>query len=200
MDDETAAVYADVVQEAMHDYPVDIVEEACVSWRKGESGEWWPSEKELRRVCDKLFEPRRALRNKALALLDDLEASEQAAARASPFAGDKARVFIAEMRKRLSPARFDAYFHISQIGHTDHEIITRTKAGETVMRTIGGDLLEQLGLRLRYDHRAFARVYEPTWEDDTPEDRAEVARKLNRLKEALRKGENLAALRASGEI
>ena len=200
MDDETAAVYADVVQEAMHDYPVDIVEEACVSWRKGPSGEWWPAEKELRRVCEKLFEPRRALRNKAMALLGDLEASEQAAARASPFVGDKVKAFINEMRNRLSPSRFNAYFHISQIGSTDREIVSRTKAGARIMRQEGGDILDRLGLRVRYDHEGFSRVHEPSHEDDTPEDRAIVSRKLDRLMRALRSGENLTALRQNGEI
>lgn len=210
MDDETAAVYFDTLQEAMHDYPVDCVEEACIQWRKSgkpdypESRDFWPAEGELRGVCERLFKPRRDLRHKARELLRHLEAEEEHAARAnapSAFAGDRGRTFKEEMRKRLRPARFNAYFHSAYIMFRgESEIVVSNMTAEHVLNSEGGDLLAQLGLRVIYDPQPFAKVRRPTWEEDTPEERAEVTRKLNRLREAMAKGEDLARLRSAGVI
>lgn len=210
MDDETAAVYFDTVQEAMHDFPIDCVEEACIAWRRNgkpgypDSRDFWPSEGELRGVCEKLFEPRRSLRNKALLLLQHLEAEEERADRArrpSPFAGDAGREFKETMRKRMRPQRFEAYFHSSQIKFAgETEILVRTIAAENALRSTGGDVLDRLGLTVRYDPVAFAREPQPRWEDESPADRVEVTGKLNRLKAALAKNEDLKRLREREEI
>lgn len=204
MDDERAKLYFAAIQQAMMDYPVDLVEEALAQWRKGPQGEWWPAEAELRRVCEKLFEPRRALRSKAMELLRNLEAEEEHAARASApsaFAGDKGREFRNEMRKLMTPARFDAYFHPAYLMFSGEDaIIVSNSTAERVLKTEGADLLKRLGLRVVLDPKPFVRVRRPTWEDDTDAEHDEVSRKLNRIKTAMAKGENLAALRASGEI
>lgn len=204
MDDETAAVYFDTLQEALHDYPVDCVEDACIQWRKGPNGEWWPAEAEIRRVCDRLFEPRRQLRHKANELLRNLEAEEETAERAkgvSAFASDRGRAFREEMRARMTPSRFEAYFHYAYIMFQgESTIIVSNMTAERVLTVEGADLLERLGLRVVYDPKPFVKVRRPQWEDDTPEERVEVTRKLNRLKEAMTKGEDLRRLRASGEI
>lgn len=201
MDDDRAKLYFGVIQQAMMDYPVDIVEEGLAQWRKGPQGEWWPAEAELRRVCEKLFEPRRALRNKAIALLERIEDEEARAAKPSPFAGGRQQRFREEMRKRLTLARFDAYFHYAYLMFQGEDaIVVSNLAAERVLTTEGGDLLKQLGLRVILDPKPFVKVRRPTWEDDTPEEHAEVSRKFNRLKQAMAKGENLAKLRASGEI
>jgi hypothetical protein len=203
MDDETAAVYFDTLQEALHDYPIDCVEDACIAWRKGEAGQWWPAEKELRSLCDDLFDARRKLRNKAMELLADIEADEAREAEAkqrSAFAGDNGRVFREEMRKRMRAERFDAYFHPSQIMFSDRELWVRTQTGQRVLMEEGSDLLERLGLVVKYAPQAFTKVRQPTWEDDTPEEREHVTRKFKRLKEAMAKGEDLKRLRLSGEI
>lgn len=204
MDDETAAVYFDTLQEALHDYPVDCVEEACVQWRKGSNGEWWPAEAELRRVCDKLFEPRRMLRAKAMELLRNLEADEVYAERASQpsaFAGDKGREFRNEMRKRLTPARFDAYFHPAYLMFAGEDaVIVSNSTADRVLNTEGADLISRLGLRVVLDPKPFARVRRPQWEDETPAEREDVTRKFVRLKHAMSNGENLASLRKSGVI
>ena len=142
--------------------------------------------------------------NRARMLLTDLRAREQAARETqdrSSFAGDRGRQFREEMRKRMRAARFNAYFDVSQIYYAgESEILVRTQTAERVLNEEGRDLLERLKLALRYAPQAFTRVRQPTWDDDTPEEREEIAAKFNRLKEAMAKGEDLKRLRASGEI
>lgn len=210
MDDETAAVYFDTVQEAMHDFPIDVVEEACIAWRKHgkpgwpESRDFWPSEGELRGLCEKLFAPRAALKNKALLLLQHLEAEEEAAERArqpSPFAGDRGRAFKEGMRQRMTPARFAAYFHSAYLMFAAEDtIIVSSQGAQFVLSEEGSDLLAKYGMRIVYDPKPFVNVRRPTYDDDTAEERAEVAAKLHRLKDGIAKGANLQRLRDAGLI
>lgn len=203
MDDDMAATYDAALNEAMKDYPIDVVQNACKRWRQiPQQGRWWPTEQDLRAQCELLFRPRKSLFNRARMLLTDLRAKEQADERAkgSPFASDKGREFRNEMRKRMRPARFDAYFDPSQIMFSEREVWVRTMTGERVLSEEGRDVLERLGLRVRYMPQAFAKIRQPTWEDDTPAEREEVTRKFNRLKEAMANGENLKRLRELGEI
>ena len=64
--EDTDAIYHYALRDAMMDYPVDIVEQACADWRKTPSGEWWPAEAELRKLCDKLVAARRSLHARVL--------------------------------------------------------------------------------------------------------------------------------------
>lgn len=203
MDDDKTKLYFKVIQSAMLDYPVDLVEQALQDWRKGESGEWWPAEAELRRVCERLFEPRRALYVKARMLLDDLEREEELRERAkrpSAFAGDQSRAFREAMRERFTPQRFAAYFHAAAIIYQGNEILVRWRASETVLNAEGGVLLASLGLRLRYAPEAFAGVPEPNWPADTPEERTETAAKMRKLMEAVRTGADIKAMRRAGAL
>lgn len=204
MDDAVAAAYMASMPKAMWDYPIDIVRGACANWRRIPSqGRWWPTEQDLRAQCEKLFESRRKLRAQAMRLLADLEREEEAAERArqpSAFAGDKGRAFREEMRKRMRPARFDAYFDPSQIMFSERDVWVRTQTAERVLYEEGRDVLERLGLRVIYHPQAFTKIRQPTWEDDTPEEREEVIVKFNRLTQAMAKGEDLKRLREKGEI
>lgn len=209
MDDETAAVYFDTLQEAMHDFPIDVVEEACIAWRKhgkpdwAESREYWPSEGELRGICERLFKPRRDLRFKAGELLRHLEAEEEQAERArqpSPFAGDAHRAFREAMRKRLAPHRFAAYFnptHILFMGARD--ILVRSKIAAIVLNEEGADIVAQFGLRIQHDAEAFARIRE-VQPEQTAEDDAWVAAKMTRLTQAMERGEDIKRLMHEGAL
>lgn len=204
MDDAVAAAYTVSMPKAMWDYPIDVVRGACANWRRiPQQGRWWPTEADLRAQCERLYEPRRKLRAQAMNVLRDLEAKEAAdeeARQRSVFAGDKGRAFREEMRKRMRPARFEAYFDPSQVMFSEREIWVRTMTAERVLSEEGRDLLERLGLRVVYHPQAFAKIRQPSWEDDTPEERAEVIEKFNRLKQAMADGSDLKAMRARGLI
>lgn len=201
MDDERAKLYFAAIQQAMLDYPVDVVERALSDWRKGPSGEWWPAEAELRRSCEKLFEPCRKLRHEARELLRQLERDEETAARAlrpSPFAGDAHRVFREAMRVRLAPHRFGAYFNIGHIQYAGERLIlVRTEVAEHVLTKVGADVIEQYDLTIRFDREAFANVRAPE-EEMTPEKHAWVAQRMIRLTQAMAKNENIEALIEEG--
>jgi hypothetical protein len=203
LDEEKAAARILALQQMAWDYPIDVVKAACRKWRTVPNyGRWWPTEQDLRAQCEPLVDSRRKLRAQAERLLHELEAKEHSArlAQPSPFAGDKERQFRNEMRKRMTPSRFNAYFCPTQMMFSEREIWVRTQTSERVLTEEGGDLLRVLGLRIRYQPQAFSKIRQPTWEDDTPEERAATAVKFNRLKEALEKGENLKRLREAGVI
>lgn len=204
MDGEDAVAYEEALLAACADYPLDVVQSACAEWRKvPDHGKWWPTEQDIRALCEKLFQPRRTLFNKARVLLQDLRAREDDARRnkTSAFAGRQQEQFRDEMRRRLSPARFEAYFHPAYVlFHAADAIIVSNMTAERVLNEEGGDVLKRLGLRVIYDPKPFVKVRRPSHEDDTPEERAEVTRKLNRLKLAMAKGENLKRLREEGAI
>lgn len=203
MDDDVAIAYDRALNEALKDYPIDVVQLACKRWRMVPNhGKWWPTEQDLRQQCELIFAPRKTLFNKARMLLQDLRSREadERARQPSPFAGDKERQFRNEMRKRFTPERFNAYFEPHQMMFSEREIWVRTQTAERVLTEEGGDLLRVLGLRVRYQPQAFAKVRQPTWEDDTPEEREATARKFNRLREGMEKGEDLARLRKLGAI
>lgn len=203
---EAARVLA--LQQMAWDYPVSVVLLACRNWRKVPNyGRWWPTEQDLRAQCEPLVEPQRSLRNKARALQMQLEAAEEREARmrgvgeASPFANDAGREFRNLMRKRMTPARFEAYFHPSEASFVGaNEIICRSQTAARVLSEEGGDIAERLGLRIRYRPEAFLHIRIPSWEDDTPEERAEVERKFNRLKLAMANGEDIKRLRREGVL
>lgn len=203
MDDETAAFYFDTLQEALHDYPIDCVEEACVQWRKGSNGEWWPAEAELRRVCDRLFHPRRDLRFKAVTLLQHLEDEEARAERQrkpSYFAGDKHKAFRAAMEELMLRDQIRAYFaadHIRYIG--EDTIHVRTQSADGIFHRFGGHILRELGMTVRYAPEDFLRERE-YYREVTAEEDAEVSRKMTRLNEAVKRGESIEKLRREGVL
>lgn len=189
LSDAEAVARQAALKQMAWDYPLDVIQLACRRWRTVPSkGRWWPTEQDLRAQCEPLFEPRRSLRNKARALLQQLEAAEdhaeRSAANTSAFAGDRQRRFRAEMEKRFNDrTRYEAYFATSQMDYEgDDTIIVRTAIAESVLTREGGDLLKRLGLNVRYAAEHFAGVKQPLWEHDSDEDRAEVARKFEILK------------------
>ena len=205
MDDGLAAAYMETMPRAMWDYPIDVVRGACANWRRVPShGKWWPTEQDLRIQCEKLFEPRRKLRAQAMRLLEAFEDEEERADRArqpSYFPGDKHKVFRDEMRKRFTPARYDAYFHPCDIKYVGEDLIlTRTEIGASVMNQEGRDLIERMKLRVLYCPVTFARERPRPWADPTDEERADITRKLKRLFEAMAKGEDIKRLRKEGVL
>jgi len=204
MDDAVASAYMTTMPKAMWDYPIDVVRSACANWRRvPQHGKWWPTEQDLRVQCEKLFESRRKLRAQAMKLLSDLEAQEEHAARMaqpSAFAGDACKSFKDAMKRRLRPLRYEAYFNADEIMYGNNTIICRSHASFNMVHEEGADLLKHLGLTVRLDPHMFRFSKPPRWEDETEEDRAEVRRKLRRLSQAMANGENIKALRKSGEI
>lgn len=204
MDDEVAITYDAALNEALKDYPIDVVQLACKRWRMvPQHGKWWPTEQDLRQQCEMLFQPRRSLFNKARALLQNLRIreDEQRRTKTSAFAGRKQDRFRELMRQRMSPSRHEAYFHYAYLMFSgEDELIVSNRCAESVLTEEGGDLLRDLGLRVVFDPKPFANVRRPTHEDDTPEERAEVAAKLRRLKEGIEKGADLKRLRDAGLI
>lgn len=203
MDNTDAINWEETIAEAMANYPIDVVRAACVAWREvPKHGEWWPTEPGLRRQCEAIYKPRRSLFNKARMLLQDLRNAEAAASRQtapSAFAGDKARRFQAEMRKRLGEDRYLSYFDAAQISYGDDVVYVRTAIADSVFDREGRDVLRALGLRVVYAPEQFGeiRTSHPT---ETPTQSAATAAKLKRLLEAMSNGEDLHALRKRGEI
>lgn len=204
MDDATAAVYFGTLQEAMHDYPVDCVEDACTAWRRGDSGEWWPAEKELRRVCDRLFEPRRKLKAQAERLLADLsreEAAQERARQPSHFAGSRHAHFREALRKRLGQARFEAWFDSGDVlFEGENTLLFRIKGAPDTIMFNAADLVGEYGVKLEWRPDAFKDSQFRRWQEPTEADRADVSEKFARLKKAMAAGADLAPMRARGEI
>jgi len=204
LDEEKAAARVVALRNMAWDYPIEIVQAACRNWRKVPNyGRWWPAEQDLRAQCEPLFAPARALRNKAQELLMNLQAEEdhvRRSAQPSYFAGDKHRAFRAEMETRLLADQIRAYFnpaHIRYVG--DNVIHVRTLVAEAIFLRYGSDVLTKLGMVLRWEPTDFMR--ERQLESlITPEEDAEICRKMTRLNLAQSRGENIEALRRSGEL
>lgn len=60
-DPAEAAFEAEVILTDLAAYPVDVVEYACEYWVTLEAGKWFPSWSELRAICERRVQPRRAL-------------------------------------------------------------------------------------------------------------------------------------------
>lgn len=192
MSDDLGKAYFETIQEAMLDYPVDVVEMALEAWRRGEQGAWWPAEAELRRVCEGLMEPCRVLRNRARSLLISLEAEEDRAARAaqpSAFAGDKGRAFRERMRAKMTERAFDCWFHPADILYRGDEIWVRTRIAETVLERDGRADLKELGLTVHFTPGAFDQIPERRSEPATPEEQAAFLATLNKLTGNIRERE-----------
>lgn len=202
MDNSDAINWEETIATAMADYPTDVVLSACKAWRQvPQHGKWWPTEQDLRQQCEAIFFPRKSLFNRARVLLQELRTRELPAPTvASAFAGDKAQKFHAGMRQKMLERTFNAYFHPSHIAFRGDEIIVRSRTAARELRERGEGLLRQLGLRVRFDQSAFLNVREPTWEDDTPQEREETALRFHQLKEALAKGANIKELRRQGVL
>jgi len=202
--DEEAVARVQALKQMAWDYPIDVVQIACRNWRRVPSkGRWWPTEQDLRAQCEPLFAPARALRNKAQELLTNLKAEEEHVARSakpSYFAGEKHRAFREAMETRLMPDQMRAYFnpaHIRYIG--DNVIHVRTLVAEAILNRYGRDVLNELSMVLRHVPQDFLR--ERQLESQvTPEDDAEIVRKLTRLNQAISRGENIEKLRRSGDL
>jgi len=202
--DEEAVARVHALKQMAWDYPIDVVINACRNWRRvPNKGRWWPTEQDLRAQCEPLFAPARALRNKAQELLMNLKAEEEhvrRSAQPSYFAGDKHRAFRTEMEARLLPDQVRAYFnpaHIRYVG--DNVIHVRTLVAEAIFLRYGSDVLTKLGMVLRWEPTDFMR--ERQLESlITPEEDAEICRKMTRLNLAQSRGENIEALRRSGEL
>lgn len=201
LDDGSEAARILALKNMAWDYPVDVVQLACRNWRRVPNyGRWWPTEQDLRAQCEPLVEPQRSLRNKAAALKMQLEAQEQRREAPSPFAGDKCGRFRNAMRQRMLPRTFNAYFDPTHIAYRENAILVRSRTAERVLRERGGDLAEQLGLRIEFSPMVFLNVRDPSYEDDTPQEREETAARFHRLKEAMQKGENIKKLREEGAL
>lgn len=204
LSDEEATTRVHVLKQMAWDYPMDVVASACRNWRKVPAkGRWWPTEQDLRAQCEPIFAPAKALRNKAQELLMNLKAEEEHVARSakpSYFAGDKHRAFRAEMEKRLLPDQMRAYFNPAHIRYVGENVIhVRTMVAEAIFTRYGSDVLTKLGMVLRCEPTDFLRERQLEAQV-TPEDDAEIRRKMTRLNLAQQRGENIEKLRWSGEL
>lgn len=204
MDGSDAAIYESELIEALKLYPIDVVQAACIAWRQVPNhGKWWPTEQDLRVQCEKLYAPRKGLFNKARLLLQDLrirEAEKNRANDASYFAGEVHKRFRAEMAKRLLPDQMRAYFqpsHIRYVGTSD--VLVRTEIALAIIERYGRDVIKDLGVRVKHDPTAFLRERDPQHEM-TPEEDAEVSRKMTRLNQAVKTGESIEKLRREGVL
>lgn len=190
LDEEKAAARTLAIRNMAWDYPIDVVQNACRNWRRvPQYGRWWPTEQDLRAQCEPLVKSRRDLRERTAALLSALELEEDRAEclrQPSPFAGGKHQAFREQMRKRMPPKKFEAYFNSCQIKYSgDSLILVRSKGSEDRLHEWGGDLLEEMGITLRFNGEAFLNT--PTeWDLEgygavTDEERAEMAANLRKL-------------------
>lgn len=204
MDGSDAAVYESELIEALKLYPIDVVQAACIAWRQVPNhGKWWPTEQDLRVQCEKIYAPRKGLFNKARLLLQDLRVREAEANRAndaSYFGGQVHQRFKAEMAKRLLPDQMRAYFdpgHIRFVGSS--EVLVRTLVARAIFERYGLDVIESLGVTVRHDPNAFLRERDPE-RVMSPEEDAEVSRKMTRLNQAVKSGESIEKLRREGVL
>lgn len=178
MDEDKARLYFEGIAKAMMDYPIDVVTQAFAAWRRGENGEWWPAEAEIRRKCDQLVFSRRALRNEAKRVLIELIDAQERASKPSHFADEAGQKFRNEMRKRIPPEKFDAFFHPFETKFFPGEILVRFAAQESYMTREGRDLLNALRLTVRHDPAAFWGERERPPEHHTEAERAVMAKRL----------------------
>lgn len=204
MDDAVASAYMLAMPKAMWDYPIEIVHAACANWRRVPNhGRWWPTEADLRAQCETLFLPEQKLRNAAIRMAAQMEEEERRARqeRPSPFASEKGKALRQALRERMSASRFTTYFANTMcFFQGDNAILVRARIAEDVIRREAGDLIEQLGVKVSYDPEPFRNMRLPQYEDNTPEEQVETARKMNRLKQAMLAREDIAALVRAGEI
>lgn len=189
MDNTDAINWEETLAEAMASYPIDVVRAACVAWRQvPQHGKWWPTEQDLRTQCEALFKPRKTLFHKARTLLLELrdrEHERRLASNPSPFADGKHRQFRAEMEKRLSADRFQAYFNSTQIIYAGDEIHVRTQVADVVLNREGRDLLKRFGLVLTYRPEEFINV-RLVYREETEKERVEVGQAMRSLGEQLK--------------
>lgn len=207
LDEEKAAARVVALRNMAWDYPIDVVQAACRQWRKVPNyGRWWPTEQDLRAQCEPLHADDRALRNKVADLLSNLEAEEDRLARdrraqqASYFAGDKHKEFRRRMEDRLLPDQMAAYFnprHIRYVGLT--VVLVRTLVAQAVFERYASDIIEEVGITVRHAPEEFMRERDIE-AAATPEEDAEVSRKMTRLNQAVRTGESIEKLRREGVL
>lgn len=202
--DDEAIARVQALKQTAWDYPIEVVIQACRNWRKVPSkGRWWPTEQDIRAQCEPLFAPARSLRNKAMELLRNLEAEEEHVARSakpSYFPGEKHRAFRKAMEARLLPDQMRAYFnpsHIRFIGSA--RVHVRTLVAKAVFERYGGDVIDKLGIDLRHEPTDFLRERDPE-RVMSPEEDAEVSRKMTRLNQAVKSGESIEKLRREGVL
>ena len=202
LDEEKAAMRTIALTQMAWDYPIDVVKRACRNWRKVPNyGRWWPTEQDLRAQCEPLYADDRALRNQAEALHLRLKAEEEARSdRASYFAGSKHNDFRSRMAAVLLPDQMRTYFDAGQIRYVEtHEVHVRTAVALDVMERYGRDIIRELGIILKHEPSSFLRERNIQLVP-TPEEDAEVSRKMTRLNQAVAKGECIENLRRSGEL
>ena len=204
MDGEDADLYEDGLIEALKLYPIDVVQAACIAWRQVPNhGKWWPTEQDLRVQCEKIYAPRKGLFSKARLLLQDLRIREAEANRAndtSYFGGQVHQRFKAEMGKVLLPDQMAEYFRPGWVLFVgSNEVLVRTEIALAIIERYGREVMQKLGVKVRHDPTAFLRSRDPVREM-TPEEDAEVSRKMTRLNQAVRTGESIEKLRRSGEL
>lgn len=184
MDDERSAIYFVAIQEAMMDYPIQVVEKALQDWRKGPQGEWWPAEAELRRMCDKQVMGQRALREHAKRLLEGMEredALKKNPNAPSAFADSPAQEFRKRMRAKLGEKRFDLYFHAADVLYRGAHVYVRSRQQADVLDREGAEHLSELALEVIYAPHAFDLIPARPAQDVTEEERAEMTERLRRL-------------------
>lgn len=204
MDGSDAAIYESELIEALKLYPIDVVQAACIAWRQVPNhGKWWPTEQDLRVQCEKIYAPRKGLFSKARLLLQDLRIREAEANRAndtSYFGGQVHQRFKAEMGKVLLPDQMAEYFRPGWVLFVgSNEVLVRTEIALAIIERYGREVMQKLGVKVRHDPTAFLRSRDPVREM-TPEEDAEVSRKMTRLNQAVKTGESIEKLRRSGEL
>jgi hypothetical protein len=159
MDDEIAEHYFEALQEAMLDYPIDLVEAACVAWRKGQAGEFWPAEKELRRLCDDSFKLRRDLRNQARSMLGAMESYERGGSTArshTPFGATQA--FVEACMASHGPNFVRSHLTHRTCDFNAKTVFTFGFAAERIMARASG-LAEKHGVTIKVCPDTTRRVY-----------------------------------------
>lgn len=207
LSDVEAVARTQALKQMAWDYPIDVIQNACRNWRRVPSkGRWWPTEQDLRAQCEPLFASRRALRTSAANLLHNLEVEEDRADRmrraeqASYFAGDLHKEFRRRMETRLLSDQVTAYFAPNQIKYVGSSTVhVRTLVARAIFERYGLDVIGELGITLVHAPESFLRERDYPREM-TPEEDAEVSRKMTRLNQAVKTGESIEKLRRSGEL
>lgn len=184
MDDEKSVIYFAAIQEAMMDYPIEVVEKALQDWRKGPQGEWWPAEAELRRICDRQVEGQRSLRHRTQRLLEEMEREE--ATKKNPdapsaFADSPARAFRQRMEKKLGAKRFDLYFHPSEVLYRGNNVYVRSRQQAELLMKEGADDMAALSIDVIYAPGAFDKIPPRPGEDVSDEEREQMAARFREM-------------------
>lgn len=139
-----------VMTEVAMSYPIDVSKAAIEKWRA--TNKWWPTEKDLRDLCEGLAAPRRSLRQELMLAKERLEDQEERFRTAKPLPGYDSAIstFREEMREALGPHRQTYLCHCSIIFENGVAYV-RSPVSVHTLKRFGRDVIMRTGIEPVFD-------------------------------------------------